>query len=325
MQVSVIIPVYNAENYIRKSVESALSQRETGEVILVEDASLDKSLKVCQELVREYPLVKLFRHKDGKNHGASASRNLGIEKANFDYIAFLDADDFYLPERFKVASEQLDLHSHVDGVYEAIGTFFQDKNSQEKWNSVGRSGQELTTVTVKVEPKLLFETMIDKNNCGWFHANGLVVRKKIFERTGYFDKHLEFSEDIVMWFKMAAVGNLISGRLDTPVAMRRVHSNNHITKFHEKLAYYNGLPRWKTIFDWGYKNGLDSKKLTLLFMRYVDCFNTTKLKTISNPLIKKIDRRKIGRIGTIIFLVIQYPKMLLQRELWSFSRNWVYK
>ncbi|PMB23704.1 glycosyl transferase family 2, partial [Fischerella thermalis CCMEE 5198] len=60
MQISVIIPVYNAEKYVRQAVESALSQPEVGEVILIEDASSDKSFKVCQELAHEYSLVKLF-------------------------------------------------------------------------------------------------------------------------------------------------------------------------------------------------------------------------------------------------------------------------
>ena len=62
-KVSVIIPVYNAEKYIRKAVESALMQQETGEVILVEDKSLDNAFIICKQLVDENPdRVRLFRH-----------------------------------------------------------------------------------------------------------------------------------------------------------------------------------------------------------------------------------------------------------------------
>ena len=49
--------------------------------------------------------VRLLHHPDGKNHGAGATRNVGIKNAKYDYIAFLDADDFYLSERFKVAQQ----------------------------------------------------------------------------------------------------------------------------------------------------------------------------------------------------------------------------
>ena len=74
MRVSVIIPVYNAAAYVRQAVESVLDQPETSEVILVEDASTDKSLQVCQELTEQYDKVRLFRHPSGRNCGAGNGR-----------------------------------------------------------------------------------------------------------------------------------------------------------------------------------------------------------------------------------------------------------
>ena len=100
MKVSVIIPVFNAEKFIRKAVESVLDQSETGEILLIEDTSPDNSLKICQELEEKHDRVRLLRHDDLLNHGAGATRNLGIRNAKFDYVAFLDADDFYLKGRF---------------------------------------------------------------------------------------------------------------------------------------------------------------------------------------------------------------------------------
>jgi len=70
------------------------------EVILAEDGSSDNSLVVCTALAEANPKVKLFRHPDGKNRGAGATRNLGVLNAQCDLIAFLDADDIYLPKRF---------------------------------------------------------------------------------------------------------------------------------------------------------------------------------------------------------------------------------
>ncbi|WP_228442012.1 glycosyltransferase family 2 protein [Chryseobacterium nematophagum] len=100
MKISVIIPVYNAEKYVQQAVESALQFEKVYEVILVEDGSPDNVLSVCERLRDQYPRVKLFQHADKKNHGAGASRNLGIANASGDFIAFLDADDYYLSNRF---------------------------------------------------------------------------------------------------------------------------------------------------------------------------------------------------------------------------------
>ncbi len=325
MQISVIIPVYNAEKYVRQAVESALSQPEVGEVILIEDASSDKSFKVCQELADEYSLVKLFCHSDQKNHGASASRNVGIQKANCDYIAFLDADDFYLPGRFKLAGEQLTKYPEIDGVYEAVGTYFEDENSKNTWISIGRGDNKLTTINEIINPELLFETLLLNKEVGWFHANGLLVRRRIFNLTGYFDENLEFSEDIVMWFKMAAVGKLLPGSLDVPVAMRRVHSHNHVTRFHEKLVYYSNLPRWETLFIWGYKNRLEPRKLALLFSQYADSLTNQSLGG-KTDLIHKIFY-KLHKFIVMMLLIIKYPKIIkLARYFYSFTeRNLIKK
>ncbi len=115
LQVSVIIPVYNAESFLKEAVFSALQQPETAEVILIEDGSSDDSLKVCQNLAEQYDQVKLFQHPQGVNLGAGASRNLGIEKASSDWIAFLDADDYYLPNRFHQLAVVLKQRPEVGG------------------------------------------------------------------------------------------------------------------------------------------------------------------------------------------------------------------
>jgi glycosyltransferase involved in cell wall biosynthesis len=78
MNISVIIPVYNAEKYVAQAVESALQFEEVYEVILIEDKSPDNALIICEELTQKYDRVKLFQHPDKGNHGASTSRNLGI-------------------------------------------------------------------------------------------------------------------------------------------------------------------------------------------------------------------------------------------------------
>jgi glycosyltransferase involved in cell wall biosynthesis len=317
MLISVIIPVYNAEEYVRQAVESAIAQPETGEVILIEDASPDNSLQVCQELVKEYSIVRLICHSDGKNHGAAASRNLGIKNSTFEYIALLDADDFYLPKRFQVAKELLESHPDVDGVYEAAGTYFHDEKAKEGW--FWRNKPILTTVTETIDPNFLFESLLTRQ-VGYFHADGLLVRKKIFDQTGYFDEHFELRDDTVMWFKMAALSKLVPGRLAEPVSMRRVHSKNRISVSQEKFSY-EGVLLWKTLLDWGSKNELNSQELNLLADKYNKQLYSLLKLSMKNLLLA----RKTFQIDLLVKVITEYLSIIrskhLRRHAWQAIRQ----
>lgn len=92
MTVSVIIPVYNAEKYIRKSLTNYLMQTyEDIEFIIIDDGSTDKTPEICDEFARENKKIKVFHQN---NQGVSAARNFGLKRANGNYIAFFDTDDF---------------------------------------------------------------------------------------------------------------------------------------------------------------------------------------------------------------------------------------
>lgn len=94
--ISVIVPVYNSEKYIRSCVESVLAQSYSAfELILIEDGSTDESLKICEGLCEKDQRIRIMK----QNHrGASAARNLGIETAKGKYLFFLDSDDMIHPK-----------------------------------------------------------------------------------------------------------------------------------------------------------------------------------------------------------------------------------
>lgn len=92
-KISVIIPVYNTEQYLEKSIQSVLDQTYKNlEIIIVDDASTDCSSKVIKNITKKYPNILFVYNKENK--GAAFCRNLGIKKATGDYIGFLDSDDF---------------------------------------------------------------------------------------------------------------------------------------------------------------------------------------------------------------------------------------
>lgn len=95
---SILIPVYNVERYVRECVESILAQIATSdvEVLLLDDASTDTSAKTCRELTAEFPAhLRLLEHD--RNRGLSAARNTLLEAARGEYIWFVDSDDRMLP------------------------------------------------------------------------------------------------------------------------------------------------------------------------------------------------------------------------------------
>lgn len=93
IKVSVVIPVYNTEQYIKRSVDSVLNQTfKELEVILVDDGSTDNSWDICKEILEEDKRVCLFRQEHA---GVSAARNLGLKKCRGNYVFFLDSDDEY--------------------------------------------------------------------------------------------------------------------------------------------------------------------------------------------------------------------------------------
>lgn len=93
IDLSIIIPIYNAEKYIKRCIESILiSQNKALEVIAVDDGSADQSLHICLGLANADSRVHVYSKENG---GVSSARNLGLEKAKGRYITFCDADDYY--------------------------------------------------------------------------------------------------------------------------------------------------------------------------------------------------------------------------------------
>ncbi|MBP3538836.1 MAG: glycosyltransferase family 2 protein, partial [Oscillospiraceae bacterium] len=107
-KVSVIIPVYNAEKYLRQCLDSILAQDcPEGfdyEVLLVDDGSTDQSGILCDEYAARSPVFRVFHRENG---GASAARNGAIRLAKGDYVQFVDSDDWLLPGLFARLAELL--------------------------------------------------------------------------------------------------------------------------------------------------------------------------------------------------------------------------
>ncbi len=251
MKISVIIPVYNAEKYISQAVESALQFDEVCEVILVEDKSPDNALEICKNLAEKYDRVKLYQHADKGNHGAGASRNLGMEKAIGDFVAFLDADDYYLPNRFD-AEKELFKNPEVDGVYGAIGVHYYSEKAKEQYFPL--FANRLTTVYKNHKSEEVFRGQLGMlGSFGLFSIDALTVKKSALDKiTPKMKTHLKLHQDTEFLFRLSYYLKLFPGILNEAVAMRGVHEDNRITKVDSgkiKPASTRVL-LWKEVNNW---------------------------------------------------------------------------
>ena len=236
-QVSVIIPVYNAEKFVRQAIESAVVLSQVGEVLAVNDYGPDAAWMVCEQLANELPKLRLIDKQDGCNRGAAASRNLGIQQARCDYVAFLDADDWYLPNRFEEDERILLSDMALDGVYNACGNRYESDEVRELWLLQKRP--DLMTLSAPVPPDELPFVLFHGHPTvsGEFHTNTITVRRSFFSRVGLFHDQLRLQQDTHMWKRMSVAGKLAPGSLIEPVAIRRVHSQNRMTKIEAHAAY----------------------------------------------------------------------------------------
>ncbi|NDW11789.1 glycosyltransferase family 2 protein [Bacteroides sp. 214] len=187
---SIIVPVYNKEKYIENTINSVLSQSYPHfELILVNDGSTDSSKLICIEAAKKDRRVKFL---DKVNAGVSSARNLGIEESLYDYIAFLDADDWW-------ASDFLLTINELINQYPDISAF----SSQIAWK---RNNQI-------INQKKIFKTqdhgILDLIEYASLHvsfpinSSSLVIKKEIIVKIGLFDEELSFYEDYDFFFRLA--------------------------------------------------------------------------------------------------------------------------
>jgi len=282
MKISIIIPVYNAESYVEEAVLSALKQPETGEVILIEDGSQDNSLEVCKSLDEKFEEVKLFTHGNNENRGEAASRNLGIKKAIYNYICFLDADDYYLDNRFKITKDIFQSNKKIDCVYEAIEARFEKKYLEENW--IKNNIPKLTSLFKKNPTYLLFDYLYFGTK-GRFAVGGVTLKKDFINKCGLFDEDLRISTDTNMWLKMSLVGNLAPGSIEKAISVRRIHDNNTLSFETDLDMIKHRIKVWQSLLEWSYTKKISlTKKAQIHFRVFYFEKMFQKKKTKTSPL-----------------------------------------
>lgn len=135
LKVSIVVPVYNAENYLKTSIESLINQSYGNiEIIIIDDGSTDKSLSICEEYVRKDSRIKLI-HQD--NRGLVYSRKVGLDNIIGDYVTFLDSDDYIELDTVEKIISNIDL-SFPDVVAYGLLEDYENKTIPKKNNFLER-------------------------------------------------------------------------------------------------------------------------------------------------------------------------------------------
>lgn len=189
-QITVIIPVYNVRPYIKETLISLEQQSlQAFEAIVVDDGSTDDTAEVVEPFCQRDSRFRLLTKLNG---GLSSARNFGILHAQTAYIAMLDGDDLYEPEKLKNHVEWLDRDPQIGVVYSASKTIRDD----------GR----LTPITLSgrlILPDPLL-ALLCKNFIG--HGSNAVFRRILVDEVGGFDETLRSYEDLDFWLRVAATG-----------------------------------------------------------------------------------------------------------------------
>ena len=201
--ISIVVPVYNAAEYILKTIEMVQAQTfKDWELILVDDCSKDNSCEVIESYLAKQPDERIRFIRKEKNEGAALTRNRGIQEAKGRYIAFLDADDVWLPQKLEKQMEFMK-KKNVGFVFAAY------EFGDEKAKGTGRIVQVPESLTYR---KALSRTVI-------FTTTVLLDTEKISKELIYMPNVP--SEDSATWWQILRAGNTAYGMADVVAIYRR--------------------------------------------------------------------------------------------------------
>ena len=185
MKISVIIPTYNRKKYIKRAINSVLSQSyKPFEVIVVDDGSIDGT---CELIKNSYPGSQILIEKQ-VNNGVSSARNKGIKLANGHWIAFLDSDDEWLENKLELQVREIEksksfLICHTNEIWIRNGVRVNQMKKHQKYGGH------------------IFEKCLDMCRIS---PSSVMINKRIFDEIGLFDEGLRICEDYDLWLRITS-------------------------------------------------------------------------------------------------------------------------
>ena len=236
--VSVVMPVYNADSFLETTIKSIISQDYPNlEIIAIDDGSTDHSSQILAE---HSDLIRVLHQS---NSGSACARNVGINHARGEYIAFIDADDLWHPLKIRLQVEHLEANKHVGLVYCGWQVIEDDDEVAIK-AFVRQDFNSVPTRVVKEQSgwiycKLLLDCIV--------HTSATIVRKSVLDTIGFFDESFRQGQDYDYWFRISRVTEC--HKLNLLLSVYRIHQHSITQKPMSKN--YGALVLEKALSAWG--------------------------------------------------------------------------
>lgn len=324
--VSIIIPVYNGEKYLREAIDSALSQTYKNiEVIVVNDGSTDNS----EEIAKSYgSRIRYFKKENG---GVSSALNMGLEKMRGYYFSWLSHDDLYYPEKIE---KQV-----------AYARKFDDKTIViSNWTIINANGEFIEDKHLDSRLEKLPTCFLAFDRKTWLNGCAMLIPKAIFEEFGNFNEKLRSTQDYEMWFRISrkiqfkilpdcllfSRAHKDQGSLTLPTAIEDsdfIHSEiiDSLAKEEVKEFFKKNFNEILTVFESFYSNGYKRTPAKILEFIIKDLISNGNIQKASNKLqdilIGKIKHSESEKNkNKIIFQRILTKKR--KKRLLFFSAHW---
>lgn len=248
--VSVIIPVYNGEKTIEKAIASVQSQSYTAlQIIVIDDCSQDGTYKIVEALAKEDERIILIKNK--VNLGVATSRNNGCKLVTGKYIAFLDSDDLWYPQKIELQLEYLNkTKAHLCYTsYEMV-----EKNSQD-------------SIRYKVANKVDYKSLLKENI---ICCSSVLLERRLMEQNPFVSQY--FHEDFILWLTILKQGYQAVGISQCLVIYQKGgRSADKVNAMKNRWRIYRSYEQLSTLksiyyFMWYAINGI--KKYYLTKMKY---------------------------------------------------------
>ncbi|MBU0993970.1 MAG: glycosyltransferase [Proteobacteria bacterium] len=271
-KVSVIIPCYNREKFIRETIDSVLSQTYSNiELICVDDGCTDGTRTILETYKNN---ITILEHEGRVNKGQSAAINLGMKNASGHYIAILDSDDLFASNKIEMQVKYLETHPDIGLVY--ANGYAIDENGKKIYRFYDQGHIE------KSDPE---RVLMD---CYFLVPNNALVRKTAFELAGEFDEKLRSAQDHDMAIRLAEVTNI--AYLDQYLFYYRRHKDS-ISAKNADLRWRNGFIILKKASSrYPYSFTARRKRFAVLNFRMGQCYleNRNIIKALYHLIIAGI-------------------------------------
>lgn len=257
---SVIIPIYNVEKYLRQCIDSVIQQHiEDMELILVDDGSPDKCPDICNEYAHNYSFIKVIHKKNG---GLSDARNRGLKEANGQYVIFMDSDDWWNPNvsvqkmlEYVQGNPSIDMLLFTSYDYIEGEGYFQ-RNEHQRFDQI-----DVSSV------KKFYQSLLENGNMEVAAYTKILKREFLIENELYFKLNLlsEDNEWIIRLYRVLSNVEIVN----KPLYIYRVGREDSISNTIKKKNILDLLSIVKESIDYYSKNDNAIKEQELCFASYL--------------------------------------------------------